>query len=240
MKIALIGYGKMGKAIEQIAIAKGHEIVLKINAENLTDFTAENIKKADVAIEFSTPETAFDNVKKCLENNVPVACGTTAWQAKMKQAEQIAIANNTAFLIASNFSIGVNIFFEINKKLAALMNGQPQYKANIIETHHTAKLDAPSGTAITIADGIIENHKDYTAWKLANENIDTDLPITSLRIDPAPGTHTVAYNSDVDSIELTHTAHSRVGFASGAVVAAEFLVGKVGVFEMGDVLGLGS
>jgi 4-hydroxy-tetrahydrodipicolinate reductase len=240
MKIALIGYGKMGKAIEQIAIAKGHEIVLKINAENLTEFTAENIKKADVAIEFSTPETAFDNVKKCLENNVPVACGTTAWHAKMKQAEQIAIANNTALLIASNFSIGVNIFFEINKKLAALMNGQPQYKANIIETHHTAKLDAPSGTAITIADGIIENHKDYTAWKLANENIDTDLPITSLRIDPAPGKHTVAYNSDVDSIEFTHTAHSRVGFASGAVVAAEFLVGKVGVFGMGDVLGLGS
>jgi 4-hydroxy-tetrahydrodipicolinate reductase len=239
MKIALIGYGKMGKAIEQIAIAKGHEIVLKISAENLTDFTAENIKQADVAIEFSTPETAFDNVKKCLENKIPVACGTTAWQAKMKQAEQIAIENNTAILIASNFSIGVNIFFEINKKLAALMSTQHQYKANIVETHHTAKLDAPSGTAITIAEGVIKNHKDYTAWKLAEANTNADLPITSLRIDPAPGTHTVAYTSDVDTIEFTHTAHNRTGFASGAVVAAEFLVGKVGVFEMGDVLGLG-
>ncbi len=237
LKIALIGYGKMGKAIEKIAIEQGHTIVLKISSSNKNEFTNQAIQQADVAIEFSTPDAAFENVKMCLQNKVPVACGTTAWESKMEAANQIALDNNTALLIASNFSIGVNIFFEINQKLAQLMDLQKQYTASIVETHHTAKLDAPSGTAITLAGGIINEHSSYQNWGLTPNNIANDVAITSLRIDPAPGTHTVTYHCPIDDISITHTAHSRIGFASGAVLAANFLVGKNGIFKMKDVLG---
>jgi 4-hydroxy-tetrahydrodipicolinate reductase len=238
MKIALIGYGKMGKTIEQIAINKGHEIVLKIGADNLADFTDTNIQLADVAIEFSTPETAYTNVQKCLSNKVPVICGTTAWLQHLNDAKQLALQHNTAFLYASNFSIGVNIFFAINKQLAAKMASHPQYHVSMQEVHHTQKLDAPSGTAVTLAEGILQHYPNKTKWVNLPTTNDAELGIESLRVDPAPGTHSISYTSDIDTIEITHTAHNRIGFASGAVVAAEYIVGKHGVFTMQDVLGL--
>jgi 4-hydroxy-tetrahydrodipicolinate reductase len=238
MKIALIGYGKMGKTIEQIAINKGHEIVLKIGADNLADFTDTNIQLADVAIEFSTPETAYTNVQKCLSNKVPVICGTTAWLQHLNDAKQLALQNDTAFLYASNFSIGVNIFFAINKQLAAKMASHPQYHVSMQEVHHTQKLDAPSGTAVTLAEGILQHYPNKTKWVNIPTTNDAELGIESLRVDPAPGTHSISYTSDIDTIEITHTAHNRIGFATGAVVAAEYIVGKHGVFTMQDVLGL--
>ncbi len=240
MNIALIGYGKMGKAIEEIGLQKGHTFPLKVNADNLSDFTAENLKGIDVAIEFTTPDTAFDNLKLLFENKIPTVCGTTAWLDKKAAAETICTKNETAFLYASNFSVGVNLFFELNKKLALLMQGYPEYKASLEEIHHTAKLDAPSGTAVTLAEGLIEKHTTYDQHKLVdntsekvNENV---LPIVAKREDPAPGTHSIAYDSPIDSIEIKHTAHSRKGFASGALLAAEFLAGKQGVYSMKDVL----
>jgi 4-hydroxy-tetrahydrodipicolinate reductase len=236
MKIALIGYGKMGKAIEQIALQKGHEIVLKIADDNLQDFTSVNIQKADVCIEFSTPHTAFENVKKCLEAKVPVVCGTTAWLQQLDEAKKITIENNTAFLYASNFSIGVNLFFKINKYIANLMNGFEEYDVNMVEVHHTEKKDAPSGTAVTLAEGIIENSPLKKNWINTETTNKNELQIISKRIDPAPGTHTINYNSAIDTITIEHTAHSRQGFAMGALVAAEFLVGKKGIFSMDDVL----
>jgi 4-hydroxy-tetrahydrodipicolinate reductase len=238
MKIALIGYGKMGKTIETIAVQNGHEIVLKIGSKNIAEFTAESIKMADVAIEFTTPETAFYNVKKCLENGVPTLCGTTAWLDHLPQAQQIAVDNNTAFLYASNFSIGVNIFFAINKTLATHMKNHLQYLPSIKEVHHTQKLDAPSGTAVTLAEEILSNYPSLEKWGNHTNNNPNELSIESLRIDPAPGTHTVKYDSPIDTIEIIHTAHSRIGFASGAIVAAEFLNGKKGIYTMQDVLQL--
>lgn len=241
MKIALIGYGKMGKAIEEIGLSKGHEFPLKINADNLNEFTSENLKGIDVAIEFTTPDSAFENLKLLFENKIPVVCGTTAWLDKKPKAEQICNDNNTAFLYASNFSVGVNIFFELNKKLAALMSNYPQYTASLEEIHHTAKLDAPSGTAVTLAEGLIEKHKEYNKHYLANdqaalETNNSELRITALREDPAPGTHSISYDSPIDTIEIKHTAHSRKGFASGALLAAEFLASKQGIYSMKDVL----
>jgi 4-hydroxy-tetrahydrodipicolinate reductase len=238
MKIALIGYGKMGKAIEQIALEKGHEIVLKIGSKNLHEFTPENIKKADVAIECSTPETAFENVKKCLENGVCVTSGTTAWQPKMHEAEQLALTHHTAILIASNYSIGVNIFFAINEHLAKMMAPLPQYNVSMQEVHHTAKLDSPSGTAVTLAQGILAHSKTKTSYVNHATNVEAELAIISQRVDPAPGTHSIVYDSPIDTIEIIHTAHSRIGFASGAVLAAEFIAGKSGVFSMKEVLGI--
>jgi 4-hydroxy-tetrahydrodipicolinate reductase len=236
MRIALIGYGKMGKAIESIALAKGHQIVLKIGVENLKEFTIDNLKNVDVAIEFSAPHTAFENVSTLLKAGIPTVCGTTAWLQDLNIAKKICLENNTSFIYASNFSIGVNIFFEINRQLAALMNNQAQYNIALEEIHHTQKLDAPSGTAVTIAEGILQNITRKNKWVNNKSENNTELQIISKRVDPAPGTHSVSYSNAVDTIEIIHTAHSREGFASGALTAAEFIVDKKGVYEMKDVL----
>ena len=231
MKIALLGYGKMGKTIEQIAVARGHEIVLKIdNAETPYDITI-----ADVAIEFSTPNSAFANISNSLTHKVPVVAGTTGWLSQYNEAVALCKAQQTAFLYASNFSIGVNVFFALNKTLAKLMSGLKEYEVAIEEIHHTQKLDAPSGTAITLAEGIIAE-TDKAGWHLdtAGEN---EIPIVAKRIDNTPGTHIITYSSEVDTIEIKHTAHNRNGFALGAVMAAEWIVDKQGVFTMSDVLG---
>jgi 4-hydroxy-tetrahydrodipicolinate reductase len=235
MKIALIGYGKMGKTIENIAIQRGHDIVLRLDVNNPEDFKA--LYKADVAIEFTRPESAFNNLQKCMEAGVPVVCGTTGWLERYEEMAHLCHECNGTLLYASNYSIGVNIFFEINRRLASMMRGYPMYDIAIEEIHHTQKLDAPSGTAITLAEGILQNIPRKTNWVSNTEGGDMDIPIISKRIDPAPGTHIITYNSPIDSIEITHTAHSREGFATGAVLAAEWLVGKKGVFSMKDMLG---
>lgn len=239
MKIALIGYGKMGKAIEEIAMKNGHEVVLKITSQNILDFNIENLQKADVAIEFTNPHSAVDNLKKCFDANIPVVCGSTGWLDQWQEIENYCTKKNDgSLLFASNFSVGVNIFFELNKKLAALMNNRREYNISIEEIHHTQKKDAPSGTAITLAEGILNNNQNKEKWVLGEKANNAELSITSKRIDPAPGTHIINYNSLIDSIEIKHTAHSRVGFASGAVLAAEFLKGKKGIYGMKDVLSI--
>ena len=243
MKIALIGYGKMGKTIENIATQRQHEVILRLDVNNPEDFN--QLYKADVAIEFTRPESAFQNLQRCMEAGVPVVCGTTGWLDRYEEMAHLCHACNGTFLYASNYSIGVNIFFEINRRLATMMNGYPMYDVMMEEIHHTQKLDAPSGTAITLAEGILQNISRKTHWVSHTEGKSgdyqkgeqTDIPITSKRIDPAPGTHSITYNSPIDSIEITHTAHSREGFATGAVLAAEWLVGKKGVFSMKDMLG---
>jgi len=236
MKIALIGYGKMGKAIEEIALEKGHEVPLKIDRDNQDDFNTANLNDIDVAIEFTTPDTCFANLKKLFEHQVPVVCGTTAWLDKKPEAEKICLENDTAFLYASNFSVGVNIFFELNKYLATIMNDYPAYNPSMEEIHHTAKLDAPSGTAVTLAEGLIEKLQRKNNWvNEATDSPDT-LSIISKREDPTPGTHSISYDSAIDSIEIKHTAHTRKGFASGTLLAAEFLAGKKGIYTMQDVL----
>ena len=241
MKIALIGYGKMGKTIENIAAQRGHEIVLRLDISNPEDF--EKLPEADVAIEFTRPESAVGNLEKCIAAGVPVVCGTTGW---LKHYDAIAAqtkAKDSAFFYASNYSIGVNIFFEINRKLAQMMNTQPQYEVKMEEIHHTQKLDAPSGTAITLAEGVLQYIERKSNWVCTTENDNNtegganDIVITAKRIDPAPGTHRIMYDSPIDTIEITHTAHSREGFATGAVLAAEWLLGKKGVFTMKDMLG---
>ena len=238
MKIALIGYGKMGKAIEEIAVNRGHEIVLKIDEYNLSDFSKKNIAAANVAIEFTGPHSAYDNVKKALEFDIPIVCGSTGWLEKLNEIKKLCTDRKGSFIYASNFSVGVNIFFEINKKLAALMNLQKDYEVQVTEVHHTRKKDAPSGTAITIAELILENLKRKRTWvNHISDNVE-DLEIISERIDPAPGIHKVKYSSAVDDIEIIHTAHSRQGFALGAVLAAEFIQDKKGIFSMKDVLSL--
>jgi 4-hydroxy-tetrahydrodipicolinate reductase len=236
MKIALIGYGKMGKAIEEIALERGHEVSLRITSKNLQDFNTENIKACDVAIEFTNPESVISNLQVCIDAQVPVVCGSTGWVGKEIEIKKYCIEKNGTLLYASNFSIGVNIFFEINKKLASLMAKQVAYKVSVEEIHHTQKKDAPSGTGITIAQQIIAEIKDKTEWILGEATNANQLSINSKRIDPAPGTHIVSYTSIVDDITITHTAHSRQGFAAGAILAAEFVFGKKGVFSMKDVL----
>lgn len=233
MKIALLGYGKMGKMIEQTAISRNHEIVLKVDVDT-KDF---DISVADVAIDFSTPSSAFNNIKMCIENKVPVISGTTGWLENYDEAVKLCNSNGGAFIYASNYSLGVNIFFQLNETLAQMMSNLSQYDVRIEEIHHTQKLDAPSGTAITLAEGIIDNSKK-TGWKLerASEN---EIPITAKRIGAVPGTHTVSYTSNIDSIDIVHTAYNREGFALGAVVAAEWIIGKKGVYTMKDVLNLG-
>jgi len=238
MNIALIGYGKMGKAIEQIAIERGHSIVLKIDYDNLQDLTKENLQKADVAIEFTGPHSAFDNVIKCLQLGVPLVCGSTGWLDQWSAAKKICEEVNGTLLYASNFSVGVNLFFEINKYVAALMNKHPEYNISMEEIHHTQKKDAPSGTAITLAEQILASNQVKKSWVNETPQSTDELPIISKRIDPAPGTHSIKYASAIDDIEITHTAHSRTGFATGAVLAAEFLKGKKGIFSMKEVLGL--
>jgi 4-hydroxy-tetrahydrodipicolinate reductase len=236
MKIALLGYGKMGKAIEQIAIERGHEIVLKINKSS-KDY---NISAADVAIDFSIPDAAVSNISNCFYNGVPVISGTTGWLSDYEDMVQLCKEHDGAFIYASNFSLGVNIFFELNRYLATLMQPQKQYEVAMEEIHHTQKLDAPSGTAITLAEGIIES-SDANQWKLSDDNTISkgSIPIVAKRIENVPGTHIITYNSPVDAIEISHTAHNRDGFALGAVIAAEWIIGKTGIFTMKDVLNIG-
>jgi 4-hydroxy-tetrahydrodipicolinate reductase len=238
MKIALIGYGKMGKAIEEIALEKGHEIVLKIDVQNNEDFTKENLQKADVAIEFTGPHSAYENVKKCIQFGVPVVSGSTGWLDKWNEISALCDTNNGSLVYSSNYSIGVNLFFELNKQLAKLIEPYDSYDVNMTEIHHTEKKDAPSGTAITLAEQILANMGRKNKWVNSPSSTPSDLVITSQRMDPAPGTHTVAYQSPIDTIEITHTAHTRKGFASGAVLAAEFAKNKSGIFTMKEVLGL--
>jgi len=238
MNIALIGYGKMGHAIEQIAIERGHTIVLKITTSNKEELNEFSLNNVDVAIEFTRPDSARENVSICLEAGVNVVCGTTGWNEELAEVEKLAISKSRALLQASNFSIGVNIFFEINKLLAKLMNGRPDYEVSIEETHHTHKKDAPSGTAITLAEQILERLDNKKTWALNFMNEPSILPIVAHRIDEVPGTHSIKYTSSVDDIELIHTAHNRDGFALGAVLAAEFIAGKKGIFTMKDVLGI--
>ncbi|WP_299012359.1 4-hydroxy-tetrahydrodipicolinate reductase [uncultured Polaribacter sp.] len=232
MKIALLGYGRMGKEIEKIAISRGHEIVIRKDVDDEID-----ISLADVAIDFSIPNSAFSNISNCLQNNVPVISGTTGWLDKYKDAVALCEKEKGAFIYASNFSLGVNIFFELNKQLAKMMQNLEDYDISMEEIHHTKKLDAPSGTAITLAEGIIENSAKEK-WELDKKTAETNIPIVAKRIPEVPGTHSVWYNSVVDSIEIKHTAHNRQGFALGAVVAAEWIIGKTGVFNMKDVLNL--
>ncbi|MBY0476084.1 MAG: 4-hydroxy-tetrahydrodipicolinate reductase [Chitinophagaceae bacterium] len=238
MKLALIGYGKMGKAIHEVAKQRGHEAVLIIDADNLHELTHENIKQADVAIEFTSPHTALANVLFCLQHSVPVVCGSTGWLEKLDEAKQMAQQHHTGLIVASNFSVGVNIFFEVNKRLAQLMQGHDNYDVTLREIHHTAKKDAPSGTAISLAEQVLEQLGRKEKWVNDVAAHPGDLAIISERIDPAPGTHHVKYSSAIDDIEIIHTAHNRTGFALGAVLAAEFLKNKTGFFGMKEVLNL--
>jgi len=232
MKIALLGYGKMGKVIERIALERGHEIVLRKNADD----SFNGLETADVAIDFSIPDAAVDNISACLNANIPVISGTTGWLEHYHTVAALCEEKNGAFIYGSNFSLGVNLFFELNEQLAKMMSKFNQYKVSMEEIHHTQKLDAPSGTAISLAKAVIEN-SDYSSWALNNPKSD-EILIDAKRIENVPGTHTVTYNSNVDSIEIKHTAHNREGFALGAVIAAEWILGKTGIFTMKDVLNL--
>jgi 4-hydroxy-tetrahydrodipicolinate reductase len=238
MKIALIGYGKMGMAIEDIALQKGHEVVLKINIENTEDLTMENLRKADVAIEFTGPESAYDNLVKCMDAGVPVVCGSTGWLEKWEAIKNLCKQKDGSLIYASNYSIGVNLFFELNKYLGRLMAEYDDYNVSLEEIHHTQKKDAPSGTAITLAEQVLENIKIKTRWVNQVSGKADELEIISERVNPAPGTHKVKYSSPIDDIEIIHTAHNRQGFAGGALKAANFLKDKKGIFTMKDVLGL--
>ncbi|WP_139959009.1 4-hydroxy-tetrahydrodipicolinate reductase [Flavicella sediminum] len=233
MKIALLGYGKMGQTIEKIALSRGHEIVLKIDK----DAPAYDISIADVAIDFSIPSSAVDNITNCLNNNVPIISGTTGWLDSFQEMKDLCATKEGAFIYASNYSLGVNIFFELNNHLAKMMANLDQYDVNIEEIHHKQKLDEPSGTAITLAESVIEHTKN-NQWELDKATQENSIPITAIRSPEVPGTHTITYNSSVDQIDIKHTAHNRQGFALGAVVAAEWIIGKKGVFTMKDVLGI--
>ena len=238
MNIALIGYGKMGHTIEQLAVKRGHEIVLRITSTNRHEMDKSHLSKADVAIEFTGPEAGRQNVLQCLECGVSVVSGTTGWNDRLEEAYNAAYENKAAFLHASNFSIGVNIFFEVNKLLASLMNNQSGYNVMLEETHHTQKKDAPSGTAITLAEQIIKNLDHKKEWALNNVNNPMAIPILAHRVENVPGTHKVTYSSPIDDIQICHTAHNRDGFALGAIMAAEYIARKQGVFTMKDVLGI--
>jgi len=242
MKIALLGYGKMGKIIEKIAISRKHEVVLIIDHDNISDLTTENLQKADVAIEFSTPATVLSNIGHCFKAGIPVVVGTTGWYDQIDAVQKQCEEDNGAIIYGSNYSVGVNVFFHVNKILAKLMSNYPYYDVQVEEIHHTQKLDAPSGTAITIAEGILNGIPNKKEWVNvmgdadAEDNIKTDqLLIESHRIDSVPGTHTVIYDSEVDTIEFKHTAHNRNGFALGAVLAAEWMPGKKGFFSVSDM-----
>jgi len=232
MKIALLGYGKMGKVIERIALERGHEIVLRKSSASSFD----GLDNADVAIDFSVPSSAVTNISECLNNGIPVISGTTGWLEDYNKMVALCEEKNGAFIYGSNFSLGVNLFFELNNYLAKMMSKFNQYKVTMEEIHHTQKLDAPSGTAISLAKGIIEN-SNYSNWTLDNPN-ENEIQIDAKRIENVPGTHSIFYTSEVDTIEIKHTAHNRDGFALGSIIAAEWLVGKKGVFTMKDVLEL--
>jgi len=242
MKIALLGYGKMGHIIEKIAIDRGHQIVLRIDALNPEDLTSENLQKADVAIDFSTPGSVLNNIAACFDASVPVVVGTTGWYDHLPELESKCLSGNKAMLYASNFSVGVNVFFHVNEMLARIMNRYAQYEVQVEEIHHTQKLDSPSGTAITIAEGIVDHLERKSEW--VNELVGDDrdvvarpdqLLIESHRMEDVPGTHTVIYSSEVDEIELKHTAHNRTGFALGAVIAAEWIKDRKGFYSVSDM-----
>lgn len=233
MNIALLGYGRMGKEIEKMALSREHTIVHKIKG-NITEYDFTNV---DVAIDFSIPTAAFENITHCIQQQIPVISGTTGWLEKYEEVVQLCKEKNGAFIYASNFSLGVNIFFEMNAYLAKMMSQLEDYKVNIEEIHHTKKLDAPSGTAITLAEGVIQ-HTNYTNWKLDTAENEDEIPIVAKRIPEVPGTHEINYTSTIDSISIKHEAHNRQGFALGAVVAAEWLQGKKGVYSMKDVLNI--
>ena len=241
MKIALLGYGKMGKIIEKIAVSRKHEIVLTIDHDNLHDLTAENLQKADVVIEFTMPASVLSNIEHCFNAGIPIVVGTTGWYDQIPEIKQRCLESNNSLLYASNFSVGVNVFFHVNRLLAKVLNNYPYYDVQVEEIHHMQKLDAPSGTAITIAEGIIENLDSKSEWVnvlTTDDKNDDDaiagnqLLIESMRIDSVPGTHTVIYDSEVDMIEFKHTAHNRNGFALGAVLAAEWIHGKKGFYSV--------
>lgn len=232
MKIALLGYGKMGKVIERIALERGHEIVLRKSSASSFD----GLDNADVAIDFSVPSSAVTNISECLNNGIPVISGTTGWLEDYNKMVALCEEKNGAFIYGSNFSLGVNLFFELNNYLAKMMSKFNQYKVTMEEIHHTQKLDAPSGTAISLAKGVIEN-SNYSNWTLENPK-ENEIQIDAKRIENVPGTHSIFYRSEVDTIEIKHTAHNRDGFALGSIIAAEWLVGKKGIFSMKDVLEL--
>jgi 4-hydroxy-tetrahydrodipicolinate reductase len=238
MKIALIGYGKMGKEIEKIALDRGHEIVLKIDVTNPEDLTKENLQKADVAIEFTIPASATANYQLCFEAGIPVVSGTTGWLEKMPEVHQWCKSLDGTFFYTSNFSLGVNIFFALNKKLAELMANHNEYTVDIKEIHHIQKLDAPSGTAITLAEGILENIPEKKTWVNHSTSQNDELGIISEREGQVPGTHIINYDSEVDYIEITHCAKNRKGLAFGAVLAAEYSFGKKGILSMNDLLNI--
>ncbi|MEO6849937.1 MAG: 4-hydroxy-tetrahydrodipicolinate reductase [Mucilaginibacter sp.] len=250
MNIALLGYGKMGKIIEKIATDRKHTIVLKIDYDNQHDLTADNIRKADVVIDFTTPGSVLSNIQHCFEANVPLVVGTTGWYEHLKAVKQQCVDSGNTLLYGSNFSVGVNIFFHVNRVLAKVMNNYPYYYVQVEEIHHTQKLDSPSGTAITIAEGIIENSDTKKDWvnvlaagdnETAEDNIKNDqLLIESFRMENVPGTHTVIYDSEVDTIEFKHTAHNRNGFAFGAVLAAEWVHDKKGFFSVEEMFDFGT
>jgi 4-hydroxy-tetrahydrodipicolinate reductase len=233
MKILLLGYGKMGKVIEKIALSRGHEIVGRIAESNMHE--REGIQ-ADVAIEFSGPYSAFDNVQFCLENDIPVVCGTTGWLERKPEIEKLTLACNGVFFYASNFSVGVNVFFKLNEYLARMMRTLTDYHVHIDEIHHAEKKDAPSGTAISLAEGIMRHQPTKKRWVNHESEKPSDIPISSFRIDQVPGTHLVKYGSSLDDLEIRHIAHSREGFARGAILVAEWLPGKKGVLSMEDFL----
>tara|TARA_B100000575_G_C22955654_1_gene552483 strand:+ start:95 stop:814 length:720 start_codon:yes stop_codon:yes gene_type:complete len=236
MKVAILGYGKMGQIIEKIALERGHNILLKINLSNIDELNIENLKKADVVIDFSTPESAKTNIIHSIDANKPIISGTTGWLNDYKEVKDYCIKNNGTFLYASNFSLGVNLFFELNKNLAKLMKKHKQYQINLTEIHHSEKLDAPSGTAISLAEQIISESNIKNKWTLNPKNSDEELKIDAQRKENITGTHSVNYRSEIDSISIIHEAHSRDGFALGAVIAAEWIISKKGVFSMHDVL----
>ena len=238
MNIAIIGYGKMGQEIEKIAIKRNHKIISIIDQENHWIEFADEIRKADVAIDFSTPASVYNNIRNAFNNDIPIVVGTTGWKDRLPEIKVLCDKMNQSLIYSSNFSIGVNLFFELNKKLANLMKDYPEYDVNIEEIHHTSKLDSPSGTAIKLADDILNIVKHKSKWVNAVESESEELQIESKRISNTPGTHIVTYNSKIDSIEITHTAHNRQGFAQGAIMAAEWIVKRKGVFTMRDVLNI--
>jgi 4-hydroxy-tetrahydrodipicolinate reductase len=237
LKIALVGYGKMGKMIEQVALDRGHEVVARIDAGS-GEKEWEEVGKADVAIEFSMPKSAVVNIRKCFDMNIPVVVGTTGWYEHLEEVKSLCDSMKQSLLTATNFSIGVNLFFHINKILAQAMENLPEYNVGIEEIHHTQKLDAPSGTAITIAEGILAQLSRKNRWQLTEKaGQESDLEIRALRRDDVPGTHSVKYTSGIDDIEIIHTAHNRSGFAVGAMIAAEWLHDKKGYHTMSDLIG---
>ncbi|MDR0907491.1 MAG: 4-hydroxy-tetrahydrodipicolinate reductase [Rikenellaceae bacterium] len=237
MRVAIIGYGKMGRQVERTLTERGHEVALVIDVDNAADLSTEGMRGVDVAIEFTAPEAALGNIVKCLEIGVPVVCGTTAWTAHLPEVEALCKARGGAFFYASNYSIGVNVMFALNRQLARIMNRFPEYDVTVEETHHTQKKDAPSGTAITLAEDIIGGLERKTEWTGEVTTAPAELEVTSVRRSTVAGIHTVTYESPVDTLTLSHTIKERSGLALGAVLAAEFLVGKKGVYTMNDLLG---